>query len=79
MPRYVYRQDNATGNVNAVLISARVPYEGTPVEATTDFQQTVLNAYRDIEADGKLKGGYSKNIIKQVHETALERDRHHKS
>ena len=77
MPRYIYRSD-ATGNVNAVLVS-RVPYEGTPAECVTDFQQTVLNTYRKIEEQGKWpRNHFSKDTVKRVHETALERDRYKK-
>ena len=77
MPRYVYRAD-ATGNVNAVLVS-RIPYEGTPAECVTDFQQTVLNAYAKVEErGGKWASSYPKSLIKKVHETALARDQYQK-
>lgn len=74
MPRYIYKPD-ATGNVTAVLV-ARIPYEGTPAECVTDFQSTVLNAYAKVEErGGRWPSKYPKSLIKQVHETARERDR----
>lgn len=73
MPKFVYR--NIGGAIKAVQVSDRPPMRGTPVEATQDFHQTVLNAYRQVEADGKWRGPYPKGFVKRVHETALERDR----
>lgn len=67
MPKWVYR------NGKAELVSERLPLRGTPVEATMGFHETVLNAYRQVEADGKWQGPYPKGFVKRLHETARDR------
>ena len=74
MARYVYVPDE-NGNPKPHLASARRPLKGTPPEATMGFQETILNAYKEVES----KGGYwpssfSKSLTKRAHETAAVLD-----
>lgn len=67
MPRYLPVEDE-TGAVRMVKHPGRIPLDGSPPEMS--FHQTVLNAYRQVESDGKFQGPYPKGMAKRVHETA---------
>ena len=68
MAKYLYP------NGKAQLVSERLPLRGSPPEM--GFHQTILNAYKEVEADGKMRGPYGrqKDFIKQVHEDAIARE-----
>ena len=69
---WVYR--NLGNGVEKRLVSHKSRTRG---EARPDnhFSETLLKAYyaQECELGSRFKSGYSKNIIKRVHDTALQR------
>jgi hypothetical protein len=70
---YVYRP-TGDGGVKAQEVAVRPKLRGTPPEATKGFHQTILDAYKEVEANGEWRGPYPKGYVKRVHEEAMVRD-----
>jgi len=68
----IWRYAQVGGRVERVLIAERPCLRGEPRPAR-HMSETLLKAYYQLECDQKFRSRYPKNVIKQAHETAIQR------
>ena len=73
MPTYVYYEGN-DGKVHRRLLTGKIRPRGQE-RPDKHFSETVLRGYyaRECEQGSRFRSGYTKNIIKRVHDNALAR------
>lgn len=73
----IYRENKSTGEVEKEVIERK--FYGPSYDAQIDLplHQRILNTYRDLEAQGKLRPTdiiHSKSYMRRLHEDALARE-----